>query len=385
MTPPLDAGAESPRRINVLILASSLWIGGAETVMRHLAQSIDRRRFNVTVAYLKEAGQIGPEIAKSGVDVVAVSPRAESGQVDYFGWLKLLRLLRERRIDVVHSHTVDGLMDAGLCRLFRPRTRLLHTFHFGNYPHTRKRLMQQERLFSRLTHRVIAVGDVQRTQLQAVYGFSEEGIGRVWNGVHPPDTTVMRVESARFRESVAQPGEVLVGTIATLIQQKGLQDLMRVARRLLDRGIRAKFVIAGEGRLRPELEALRHELGLDDVVTLSGWVTNAADVALPAFDIFFQPSLWEAMSVVILEAMAAGKPIVATRVGENPHIIANGEDGLLVDARDVDGMADALGTLIQDAGARQRIGDAARAKVMRQFTVEHMTRAYERLYEELAG
>lgn len=383
MTRPLDVGPGAPRRINVLILASSLWIGGAETVMRHLAQSIDRRRFNVTVAYLKEAGQIGPEIARAGVDVVAVSPKAESGQVDYFGWLKLLRLLRQRRIDVVHSHTVDGLMDAGLCRLFRPRTRLLHTFHFGNYPHTRKRLMQQERFFSRFTHRVIAVGDVQRKQLQAVYGFSEEETGRVWNGVYPPATTDMSAESARFRASVARPGEVLVGTIATLIQQKGLQDLMRVARLLLDRGIRAKFVIAGEGRLRPELEGLRHELGLDDVVTLSGWVTNAADVALPAFDIFYQPSLWEAMSVVILEAMAAGKPIVATRVGENPQIIADGEDGLLADVGDVVRMADSLGTLIQDASARERLGDAGRAKVLRQFTVEHMTRAYEQLYRDL--
>lgn len=383
MTPPLDPGAERPRKINVLILASSLWIGGAETVMRHLAQAIDRRRFNVTVAYLKEAGQIGPEIARAGVDVVAVSPKAESGQVDYFGWLKLLRILRERRIDVVHSHTVDGLMDAGLCRLFRPATRLLHTFHFGNYPNTRKRLMQQERLFSKLTHRVIAVGDVQRKQLQAVYGFSDEGIGRVWNGVYPPAVTEMSEESARFRATVAAPDEVLVGTIATLIQQKGLQDLMRVARQLRDRGIRAKFVVAGEGRLRPELEALRAELGVEDMVALPGWVTNAADVALPAFDIFFQPSLWEAMSVVILESMAAGKPIVATRVGENPHIIAHGEDGLLVDPRDVDGMTDALGSLIQDASMRRRLGDAGRAKVLRQFTVEHMTRAYEQLYEDL--
>lgn len=384
MTPPPNLAPERPGRINLLILASSLWIGGAETVMRHLAQSIDRRRFNVTVAYLKEAGQVGPEIARAGVDVVAVSPKAESGQVDYFGWWKLLRLLRERRIDVVHTHTVDGLMDAGLCRLLRPSTRLLHTFHFGNYPHTRKRLMQQERLFSRLTHRVIAVGDVQRKQLQAVYGFAEDGIGRVWNGVLPPASTAMSAESVCFRESVARPGEVIVGTIATLIQQKGLQDLMRVARLLFDRGVRAKFVIAGEGRLRPDLEALRHELGLDDVVTLSGWVTNAADVALPAFDIFYQPSLWEAMSVVILEAMAAGKPIVATRVGENPKIIADGEDGLLADVGDVVGMADALGTLIQDAAARHRLGDAGRAKVLRQFTVKHMTHAYERLYEELA-
>ena len=88
-----------------------------------------------------------------------------------------------------------------------------------------------------------------------------------------------------------------------------------------------------------------------------------------------------------MRAGAAGtgllNAVVATRVGENPHIIAHGEDGLLVDPRDVDGMTDALGSLIQDASMRRRLGDAGRAKVLRQFTVEHMTRAYEQLYEDL--
>ena len=114
----------------------------------------------------------------------------------------------------------------------------------------------------------------------------------------------------------------------------------------------------------------------------TGWVANAAAIALPAFDVFFQPSLWEAMSVAILEAMAAGKPVVATRVGETPHIIEDEVDGLLVNPKDIDGMAAALGRLIDDAELRTRLGTAAARKVGQRFTVARMTAAYEDIYFE---
>jgi glycosyltransferase involved in cell wall biosynthesis len=105
---------------------------------------------------------------------------------------------------------------------------------------------------------------------------------------------------------------------------------------------------------------------------------------VPEFDIFFQPSLWEAMSIAVLEAMAAGVPVVASRVGENPHIIEHGKDGLLIEPRDVEGMASALTTLVDDASLRRELGAAARDKVSRQYTVSHMTRAYEQIYREEA-
>ena len=187
-----------------------------------------------------------------------------------------------------------------------------------------------------------------------------------------------------FRERIGATNRILVGTIATLIEQKGLRDLLAVAKRIRETRRDVMFVVVGEGKLRNELEALRHQYGLDDTVLFPGWVTNAADVALPAFDVFFQPSLWEAMSVVTLEAMAAGKPILATRVGEAPSIIEPDVEGLLVDAKDVDGMVSALSRLLDDSDLRIRMGAAARQKVERCFTVEKMTRAYEEVYAATA-
>ena len=143
-------------------------------------------------------------------------------------------------------------------------------------------------------------------------------------------------------------------------------------------------MIVGEGPLRQVLEEQRRQLGLEDTVVITGWIPNAATVALPAFDIFFQPSRWEAMSIAILEAMAYGRAIVATRVGDNPHVLVDEVSGLLVDRGDIDGMA---GTLARAADPQLRValGRAARTRFEQQFTCDLMVRAYEGVYRALAG
>jgi len=379
------------RKLNVLIVSSSLWIGGAETVIAHLARMIDRRRFNVTVCYLKERGHIGDDLVRSGIDVVGAQDASER-RVKYLSFKGLLRVIREREIDIVHTHNVDGLADAAICKLLRPRVKFVHTFHFGNYPGKlwflvqsdrtiRPRLMWMERVFASFADRLCAVGDVQRQRIRSVYGFREASIRTIWNGVPVPP----REQPRLFRMQIGAGDRILIGTIATLIEQKGLVDLLKTARRVVDRhGGAVRFVIVGEGRLRPALEDLRRTLGLTDSVHFTGWVPNAAREILPSFDVFFQPSLWEAMSMVMLEAMAARKAIVATPVGENSRIIENGTDGLLVPVGDIDEMAATLDSVITDAGLRRRLGEAARQKVEAQFTLDHMTRAYERLYLEIA-
>jgi glycosyltransferase involved in cell wall biosynthesis len=375
-----DGAGPADRPINLLLLASSLWIGGAETVIRQLAETLDRRQFTLTVACLKQIGDIGNELIKEGIDVIRVSP-VDPPQIDYLTSLKLRQLIRERGIDLVHTHTAHGLLDASLVKLTRPNLKIVHTFHFGNYPHTAKRILQFERTCWRAATRLVAVGDVQRGQIREVHRIPDDRIGTIHNGVRMP----LAAGDPAFRAKYAADGALLIGTIATLIDQKGLFDLLEVAHRLKQAGAPVRFVICGEGVLRRELEARRRELDVDDMVSLAGWVTSAADVALPTFDIFFQPSLWEAMSVVTLEAMAAGKPLVATRVGEAPRIIQDGVDGLLTDPKDVDGMAAALRRLVADAGLRERMGAAARATIQRSLTVEHMTRNYERLYRDCLG
>ena len=261
-----------------------------------------------------------------------------------------------------------------------PRIRTLHTFHFGNYPHRPQGALWMERVGCRLADRLVAVGQAQREQIVAAHKVSPDAIGVVRNGVRLPASGGGDPE---FRARIGAQGKILFGTIATLIPQKGLPDLLRVARQVRDRRADVHFVIIGEGVMRPELERLRAELGLEDTVTLLGWLTNAASLALPAFDAYLQPSLWEAMSISILEAMAATKPVVTTRVGEAPHLIEHGVDGYLFEARDVTGMASAVLALAGDPDLRLSIGAAAARTVAGHYTVAHMARGYEQAYLDL--
>lgn len=369
----------SDGKINLLIIAAGLGIGGAEVVIQHLARAIDRERFNLLICCIKAIGPVGEALRADGFEIVVLSDRPDE-KTGVLTFIKLLKLIRTRKIDVVHSHTTDAFLDAALCRLLLRRIRHLHTFHFGNYPHRSASHTRYERIGAMFADRLIAVGDVQRKQIMAAYGFGPGRIIRVWNGIA---LQPLRDASA-FRAQIGVTDQVLVGVTSTMIEQKGLFDFLEVASRFRERAESIRFVIVGEGRLRAQLDERRRALGLEQSVVFAGWVPHANEVALPAFDIFYQPSLWEAMSIALLEAMAAAKAVVATAVGEAPHIVEHGVDGLLVQPRDLDGMEAALRTVIDDPALRRRLGEAARAKVASRFTVERMARAYEEIYLALA-
>ncbi len=364
--------------MRVLLLTTSLDVGGAEAVVRDLARALDRRRFRVSIGCIRALGPIGRELAAEGIDI---SVTGIENKVDYFGGLKLRRFVLERKIDVIHSHSTHAFTDAGLCRLLTPGVRLVHTFHFGNYPHKSRRELWTERAASRIADRLIAVGKVQREQIKAVHALSDRAIGVIHNGVALPAAA----GRSDFRARIGAEGGILVGTMCSLIPQKGLFDLLAVARRVRDVRHDVRFVIVGEGRLRPELLRKRSELGLDEVVLFPGWMTNAAAVTLPTFDIYFQPSLWEAMSISILEAMAAGKPVISTHVGEAPHVISQDREGLLFAPGDIAAMSDAIVALAGDPDRRSRMGKAAATTVTSGFTVSHTVRAHEDLYLDMVG
>lgn len=369
--------SNSPRKLNLLIVAAGLGIGGAEVVIQHLARSIDRDRFNLTICCIKALGPIGEAMIAEGIEVVVLGDRStpKSGILTF---AKLLRLIHARQIDVVHTHTIDALFDAALCRLLSRRARLVHTFHFGNYPHRNRSQRFFEHCGSRVADCLVAVGDVQRRQIIETYGIRPDSILRVWNGVAASTGT----GAVAFRERLGLTGQVLIGVTATMIEQKGLFDFLTVASRFREQSARVKFVIVGDGELRAQLDERHRELRLSNLVIFAGWIPHANVMALPAFDVFFQPSLWEAMSIALLEAMASAKPVVATDVGEAPCIVDDGVDGFLVKPHDLDAMTNILQRLIDDKSLRSRIGDAARSKVARSFTVERMARSYETIYRK---
>ena len=136
--------------------------------------------------------------------------------------------------------------------------------------------------------------------------------------------------------------------------------------------------------MRPELEQQAHSLGISDRVRFLGWIPNAASHVLHLFDVFCQSSLWEANSIVLLEAMSAGMPIVTTNVGESEHVIDDGVNGRVVPSNDSTQLAAAMANLIDDSSLRAAMGANAKSKFAKSYTVDRMVKSYESIYAELA-
>ena len=366
----------SQKKKNVLLLINDLTGGGAELVVYNLCRNINRSLFNITVCHTKQRGYRGDYLHAQGYDIVGL-PGYQEGKVDYLSFLKLYRLLKTKEIDLVHSHSTDGLIDSALCRIVYPKVKAVHTFHFGNYPHYNKRYLFMEKMFCGIPNKLIAVGNEQKRAIQVTFGLSEDRITTVWNGVEPGRESI----DWTLLKSVPK-GKKIIGSLSTCIPQKGLDDLLDVAFVLKQKRNDFIILIVGDGPLRSDLEKRCNEFNLSDTVFFLGWVKDAPSRILPLFDIFVQSSLWEAMSMVLLEAMAAEKPIVATDVGENRHVIKHGESGYLSEPRDINTMARFIDQLLSSSDLRVNIAHKAKRVLSGSFSADIMARNYEKLYKE---
>lgn len=352
-----------------MLVNGSLFGGGAEHMIATLARHLRDMGYRVTIAVIHRGGEVKAELEHEGFEVLTELAAGSVGTST-----RLKALVHERGVDILHSHDVRSLVDAGLCRL-RTRVTHVHTFHFGNYPFLPAKQLWLEGVFARVPDRLISVGDMQRETIIKTLHLRGSRIKTVWNGVD-------RFAGGAPGQSTAPAADhiPLVGSMSTLGPQKGVPTLLDAAALLRRRGIPFRLMIVGEGDMRPQLEAQTDQLGLRDCVTFAGWRPDAATALLPTFDVFVQSSYWEAMSVVILEAMAAGKPIVATAVGENPLVLAHDRTALLVPPRDAEALADGLATAIQDATLRRRLGAAAQTEYVQTLTGLAMAKRYDEVY-----
>lgn len=372
--------AEATQKVRLLTVMSALCIGGAERVAGCLTERIDKRSFVSAVCYLKGCGPVGDQLVQAGVDVIPV-PGLSPWRTDYLTALKLRRLIHARRIQVIHTHEIHGLVDGAICRLTTPGLRHVHTFHYGNYPECSLTTRVLESQCWRVPDALVAVGHRQAAAIRDLYGIPENRLKVIWNGVDDPSPPTERLPLL----ADLAPGVPIIASISTMIRQKGLEHLLEAAALLRQSGDSFVLLVTGDGVLRTELVDRAAGLGLAEHVRFLGWVPDAARQVLPACDIFVQSSLWEAMSLVVLEAMAAGKPTVVTSVGENPHVVVSGETGLVVPPADPAALAEALRALLRDPGRRAALGRDARRRYEQRFRVEHMVAQYQRLYLEILG
>jgi sugar transferase (PEP-CTERM/EpsH1 system associated) len=365
------------RAVQVMHVMYALQPGGMELGVVKLVNGLDGSRVRSSICSTTAATQAVKALVSSDVPIFELERR--SGNDPKLVW-HLYRLFRSQRPDIVHTHAwgtlVEGLIAARLARV----PIVVHGEH-GTLQQRPYQLAIQRWAWGR-ADQVLSVSYRLAERMAAVTAFPVSRLRTIQNGV---DTSRFgRVDRLEARRRLALPLEaVIVGTAGRLVPVKDHANFIDALARLRTRQEGLMAVISGDGPLRAELEARAAERQLTGRVTFLGHRSDIEDV-FAALDVFVLPSRSEGMSNTILEAMASGRPVVATHVGGADELVEHGRTGLLVPPADSEALAEALAALTTEPGLRARMADAARLKAERAFSLRRMLLDYQALYVTLA-
>lgn len=359
--------------------------GGAERMARELAARIDRRRFRSTlcVTRLDERNQTPAEISlvqELEAQGVRVMRLGRHHKADLPAWLPLIRYLRAENVAVLHGHMIGSNVWASTVGpLARVPVIVAHE-HGWSYEGQPLRRFLDRQLISRACDAMIASSELALRRMIEVERIDPRRTRLVYirNGIAEPVCT-----GRSIRAELAIPVDTpVVVAVARLDPYKALHVLIDATAQLISEFPNLRVLIAGEGAERTALEAQIAALQLGGVVSLLGSRADVPDV-IAAADVATLCSYSETTPLAIMEYMALGKPVVATRVGGIPDLIEDGVDGLLVEPHDPGRLAAAIATLLRSPDRSTGMGARARARQVREFSIDAVARRVEALYDEL--
>jgi glycosyltransferase involved in cell wall biosynthesis len=373
--------------VAVLYLITSSNVGGAEKALLQLIKNIDRRSYRVYVCSVKKPGTFAHELALAADGFFSLNCAEQGRAAALFSavpaLVNLVRLLRSISPAILHCFlfraNILGRIAGRLARVpvIISSVRVLETSAFNN---------ALDRMTASLESACIAVSEAARSYTIAHAGIAPQNITTIYNGI---DCSEGDCEAAFSRADVSLDEEdIVLAVIGRLHRQKGQRIVLEALPGILAQASRVRVLFCGEGIEEPALRKRAGELGIAGQVRFLGLVENAARL-LPHIDILVLPSLWEGMPHVVLEAMAAARPVVASRIAGLDELVVDGETGLLFNPGDPQSLAAALLVLITDRGRSRRMGEAGRTCVMKQFqlttTVQKTVQLYEKLLHSRTG
>lgn len=365
------------RRVRILYTIPELLYGGAERQLVELASRLDRTRYEPAIAVLSPGGPLEAAAREAGVEVIDTPRR---GKLDPRPAFRIAAIARRRKIDVTHSFLfLDGFYGRLAAALAKVPVRIASLRGVDYDPGSRHNYA--DRLLQRVTDCLVANSRSMRRYARSC-GLRQTPIIVIPNGVDL-DRAARDADRERVRHELGlSPNQVAFGFVGRLSPEKGVDVFLRCVARLAVRHRELACVIVGDGPDRRGAERLVRELHLEWRVKFLGWRPDVARV-ISGLDVLALTSRSESLPNVVLEAMAAGKPVVAARVGDVPALVRHEETGLLAPAEDVEALTDAMRRLLVDPDLRERLGAAGRRRAEALFSVERMVRRYEALYERL--
>ncbi len=374
------AAATQMPQIRVMHVVLTLDPGGTERLVIEIARTLNSVVQSV-VCCLDRSGAWAPELASLDVPVIALD--RQPGFRPSLG-RRVAKVASEYSIDVLHCHHYSPFVYgqiAAFAGRYRPVVFTEHGRLADAEPSRKRRLIN--RVIGRLPAAAFAVShDLKRHML--LEGWPKHRLDVVHNGIDPGHLPTDADRQRARAELKLLPQHLVVGTIGRLDPVKDLTTLVDAFARTQREQALARLVICGDGTERLSLEERVTALGLRDFVTFAGYRRDARAL-LPGFDVFANSSVHEGVSLTILEAMAAGLPIVATRVGGTPEVVVDDEMGALVPAHSPSALAAAIDKLLLSPALRATMGEAARARVVSDFSLDVMSRRYLSAYRAALG
>lgn len=373
----------------VLWLIDSLTAGGAESLVAPFARAFAARGNDLRVCCLKSIGgnPFEDELRTLGIPVENLGAK---NLRDVRTFRRLLRLLSAERIGLVHAHlTYASIWGALACRIAGlPCVATLHVPPSGAPSRSRQGLKESlmVRALDRWATRVIAVSGSARAAWVRRGGLDPAKLVVVGNGIEVGAFAGRGAREAMRHELGIGPDAPLVTTVSVLRSGKGVEVLLEALPAVLDAHPRARLLVAGDGPLREPLGARAAALGLGGPGDRVIWAGFRRDVPalLAASDLFVLPSLADAYPTALMEAMAAGLPVVATRTGGIPEIVDAPATGRLVPPGDAAALAREISGLLGRPGERQALGRAARERARERFSTQAWVERLEEVYAEAA-
>jgi len=371
------------QKINLLYVITKLELGGAQKQLLSLIKNLDKEKFNPFLFTAKDGLLVSEALSINGLTLIKSRylERVLSPLKDTLALFEIYRVIKKNKINIVHTHSSKaGMLGRWAARLAKVKV-ILHTVHGWSFNDSQRLwrtfFIWLERLSAYFTDKLIIVSCHDKQKGLDHHIGREDKYSLIRYGIN---YTEFCVKEQNFRKTFGlSPRDLVVGMVSCFKPQKSPQDFIKLANLIKQILPGIKFLLVGDGVLRRKMERLISEFNLQKEIILTGWRRDIPQI-LSTIDVFVLTSLWEGLPIVVLEAMAAFKPVVATHTGGISDVIIEGRTGFLVAPGDMQELSDKLIPLLKNENLRKQIGKNAKDCLGADFSLENMVKHTQNLY-----
>jgi len=288
-----------------------------------------------------------------------------------YEFIRFIKFLRNEKIDIIHIHLVGTFLFATVAAIIAGiENRILHWHNI--YEKSRTKKYRDVKIASFLSKNIIAISNDVKYRNCSIYNIKESKVVTIYNAI---DIDLFSVNKENPNS------EIILGTVGKFTEQKGYDVLLKAFEEVLNHYSDIKLEIIGTGYLENDLTNLSEDLGITNSVRFLGSMSNRSVVeTMNSWSIFVLASRWEGFGIVLIEAMALEKPVVATKVDAIPEVVEDGVTGILCQSEDYQGIAQGIISLLNDTEKAIEMGRFGRKRVEKYFTIGEMVNKLERIY-----